>query len=48
MVREIKGGGNTMKKLVKRPARKDEVAELKRDMARLKRESNVKIKGFES
>lgn len=37
-----------IKKLVKKPPKKDDVAELKREMARLKRESNAKIKGFES
>ena len=37
-----------MKKLVKKPAKKDEAAELKREMVRLKRESNTKIKGLES
>jgi predicted nucleic acid-binding Zn-ribbon protein len=40
-------GGNKMRKLVKKPAKKDEVGELKREMARLKRESNAKSRGFE-
>ena len=37
-----------MKRLAKKPAKKDEVAELKREMARLKRESNAKMEGLES
>ena len=37
-----------IKKLVKKPAKKDDVTELKREMTRLRRESHAKIKGFES
>ena len=37
-----------MKKAIKKPPKKNEAAELKRDMARLKREANAKIKGLES
>ena len=37
-----------MKKLVKKPANKDEMDKLKRAMAMFKKESNEKIKRFES
>jgi len=37
-----------MKKMVKKPVKKNEKADLKRTMTKLKRESNAKVKGFES